>query len=723
MKVAECLVQGPEKPTNEAICTIIAKNYLAFARTLAQSFLDLHPDRQCYVLIVDDSDGYVNPAEESFQLVKLSDLQIPNAEHLCFQYELKELCTSVKAHLLEHLIRKKSVDRLLYLDPDILVTAPLDNLFHKLRTYDIVLTPHLDHDYPDDGMLPDDGYILRAGTFNLGFLGVNSSLNTLRFLDWWKPKLANNCIVDPLNGYFVDQKFIDLVPLFFDNVFVEKHVGYNVAYWNIHSRTIERDGDNWRCNDGPLYFFHFSGYSPHQHAISTHLALHARHQLDQRSDLSKLFASYKQLLRVHGYERTRRWPYTFGFFNTGEPIPAKTRRRYRTLKWNVGENPFGSSALKQLGTGKSHSFFASDATTSALTADDQLEAIFNSRAWRWVSLYGRLKRRVALLIFERIRSQKGETHLTSITKGKESVGTSSGSAPPQRERASSIPRTRNANTPSNGLREPLVKIRPRRGWSWDVFLEVWRHLDLFYFLIWRDLKVRYRQTILGASWILLQPLLMTLIFVVFLGVLGHSPAGRIPYPLFLYAALMAWTFFANAVSGASFSLTANAPLITKVYLPRAIVPTAMVVVRLMDFLVASIVLLSLLIYYRVFPGWGLLIAPALILQLMILATATGLWFSALNVKYRDVGTILPLLLQLWLFASPIIYPRSYIPARWRSIYDLNPLVGIFENLRASLFGLPFQYRPFAKSIFVTFLLLAFSIYVFTRIENEFADRV
>jgi hypothetical protein len=376
-----------------AICTIIAKNYLAFARTLAQSFSSFHPDYKVYVLIVDDFAGYINPADECFEIVKLTDLGIPNLPGFCFKYNVKELCTAAKAHLLDYLIREKSVDRLLYLDPDILTTGPLDGMYEKLSTYDIVLTPHLDTNYPDDDLLPDDGHILRAGQFNLGFIGVNSSENAKSFLNWWKPKLYKRCVVDVLNGYFIDQKFIDFVPIFFKNILVEKDVGYNVAYWNLHSRRISRENGAWMCNGGPLYFFHFSGYHPESAAISSHIPDSlARYRLSNRRDLGKLFAQYKELLIRNGHGQASCWPYTFGYFKTGEPIPDNLRSYYRSLdgKWRSAEDPFESEELKR----------QADTETKVGTDTEQLNAILNSRAWRWVCRYGRFKKRYLAPAYE-----------------------------------------------------------------------------------------------------------------------------------------------------------------------------------------------------------------------------------------------------------------------------------------------------------------------------------
>jgi hypothetical protein len=381
---------------DRALCTIIAKNYAAFARTLAQSFLSQHRDGKVYVLIVDDFDGHIVPADECFEIVKLADLKIPNLPEFCFKYNLKELCTATKASLLEYLIREKSIDRLIYLDPDILVTGPLDEIYEKLNTHDIILTPHLDTDYPDDELLPDDGFILRAGQFNLGFIGVNSSENAKSFLNWWKPKLYEKCVVDVPNGYFVDQKFIDFVPIFFENFFIEKDVGYNVAYWNLHSRRLSEVNGAWRCNNGPLYFFHFSGYDPEHPAISSHIPDSlARYRLANRRDLRELFAEYKDLLSRNGHEQASTWPYTSGYFKTGERITDNLRLYYRSLPGNgrgLGD-PFASEKLKR----------QAGIDTKVGSPTEQLNAILNSRAWRWVCRYGRFKNRYLLPAYRLFR--------------------------------------------------------------------------------------------------------------------------------------------------------------------------------------------------------------------------------------------------------------------------------------------------------------------------------
>lgn len=269
--------------------------------------------------------------------------------------------------------------------------------------------------------------------------------------------------------------------------------------------------------------------------------------------------------------------------------------------------------------------------------------------------------------------------------------------------------------------EPLIKIRPSRAWSAGDFREIWAHRELFYFLVWRDLKVRYRQTLLGALWVILQPLLMTLVFVVFLGMIARVSSPGIPYPLFLYSALLPWTFFSNSVASSSFSLVGSAHMITKVYFPRSLVPAAMVTVRLSDFLIAFLILVGLIVYYGVQPTWALLLVPVLIAHLTVLAIGVGLSLAAVNVQYRDVGTITPVMLQLWMFVSPIVYPASTVPARWRWAYDLNPLAGVIENFRASLLGLPLNLKSLLVSAIVTILILFYSALVFHRLEDEFAD--
>src|ERR1700682_491803 len=259
--------------------------------------------------------------------------------------------------------------------------------------------------------------------------------------------------------------------------------------------------------------------------------------------------------------------------------------------------------------------------------------------------------------------------------------------------------------------EPVIKIRARRAFDLMNLREIWQHRELLYFLVWRDLKARYKQTILGILWIILQPLLMTLVFTIFLGKLVRVETGATPYPLFLYAGLLPWTFFGNAVSSGGYSPLASSQMITKVYLSRLLITAAAVTVRLSDFLVASVVLIVLMRYYGVHLGWQILLLPPLMLEVTLLALALSALLSALNVKYRDTGTALPVMLQVWMFASPIVYPRTLVPARWEWAYQINPLTGMVEGFRSAFLGLPINRQGLALSWLVTAVLLVFSMIV------------
>jgi len=270
---------------------------------------------------------------------------------------------------------------------------------------------------------------------------------------------------------------------------------------------------------------------------------------------------------------------------------------------------------------------------------------------------------------------------------------------------------------------PTIRIRARKRWSAIDLRELWVHRELLYFMVWRDLKARYKQTLLGASWVILQPVLMTLVFAIFLGNIARVPSHGVPYILFLYSGLLPWIYFSNALTTSSHSLVASANMITKVYFPRSIVPLAAVLVRLTDFLVGAVILIVLMIYFGQPVIWTILLAPLLILHLTFLAFALSLWFAALNVKYRDVGTVLPVVLQLWMFASPIIYPANLVPPQWNWAYSLNPLTGIVGAFRSALFGLPLDQRSLLISVAITLALLVYAAFVFRRLEDEFADIV
>ncbi|PYS82367.1 MAG: phosphate ABC transporter permease [Acidobacteria bacterium] len=276
--------------------------------------------------------------------------------------------------------------------------------------------------------------------------------------------------------------------------------------------------------------------------------------------------------------------------------------------------------------------------------------------------------------------------------------------------------------------EPLVTIQPGKSWGALNLRDIWHYRELLYFLTWRDIKVRYKQATLGVAWIVMQPLLSTLVFTIFLGVLARVPSDGVPYPLFVFAGLMPWTFFASGVSGSSNSLVGSANLITKVYFPRMIIPGASIGARLLDFLISFAVFAGLMLYYGVRPTWGLLWLPVFVALLTLLSLAVGMWASAVNVKYRDVGAVLPVLIQFWMFASPVVYPSSLIYSRglapvWQRLYTLNPMVGILDNFRAALLGVPFNWAALAVSVAFTLALLVYAAYDFRRMERSFADIV
>jgi lipopolysaccharide transport system permease protein len=269
--------------------------------------------------------------------------------------------------------------------------------------------------------------------------------------------------------------------------------------------------------------------------------------------------------------------------------------------------------------------------------------------------------------------------------------------------------------------EPLVKIRPRSSWVALNLADLWDYRELLYFLTWRDIKVRYKQTALGAAWAILQPLFLMLIFTLFFGRVAGLAPGGVPYPLFALTGLVPWTYFANAVTNSGNSLVGNANLITKVYFPRLLVPMAAVAAGLVDFVLSFVLLVVLMFYYDVRLTWHVAMLPALVLLTTLAATGAGLLLSALNVKYRDIRFALPFMIQLWLFASSVIVPSSVLPERGRWLLSLNPMSGIIEGYRAALLGHPFDWTALSISTAITLVLLAFAVLAFRRMEKQFAD--
>lgn len=268
----------------------------------------------------------------------------------------------------------------------------------------------------------------------------------------------------------------------------------------------------------------------------------------------------------------------------------------------------------------------------------------------------------------------------------------------------------------------VYRIEPSRGWVALKLGEVWAYRELLYFLVWRDIKVRYKQTLLGAAWAIIQPFFTMLVFSLFFGRLAKVPSDGIPYPIFSFAALVPWSFFVHGLTEASNSLVGNANLLKKVYFPRLAVPIATVLAGGVDFIFAFGVLLVLMGYYHVVPGANVVWLPLFLLLAMVTALAVGLWLSALNVEYRDVRFVVPFIAQFWLFATPIAYPSTLLEEPWRTLYGINPMVGVVEGFRWALLGVDTGPGPMiVVSSVVALVLLVAGAFYFRRMEKSFAD--
>lgn len=283
------------------------------------------------------------------------------------------------------------------------------------------------------------------------------------------------------------------------------------------------------------------------------------------------------------------------------------------------------------------------------------------------------------------------------------------------------PKSKSAFGANSPPEKPLVVIEPKRGWVALNPLDLWNYRDLLYILVERDLKTRYKQTVIGTSWAILQPLLTMTIFTFFFGRITGVSSDGLPYAIFAYAGLLPWTFFSNAVTNSGNSLILDSSLITKIYFPRMIVPIATVAASSLDFFIAFSFLILMMVYYRIGITVNILMLPVLTVFFMLLATGIGIWMSALNVKYRDVRFALPFVIQIGLFITPIIYPLSIVPEKWHWIMSLNPLTGLIEAFRDACFGHPISWANLGISIFVTIGILIFSAYNFRRMERSFAD--
>ena len=271
---------------------------------------------------------------------------------------------------------------------------------------------------------------------------------------------------------------------------------------------------------------------------------------------------------------------------------------------------------------------------------------------------------------------------------------------------------------------PILCIRPSRGWRHLNLQELWQYRELLYFLSWRDIKVRYTQTVLGAAWAIIQPFMTMVVFSLFFGKLAKMPSDGIPYPLFAYAALVPWTFFSNGLTQSSNSLVQSANLLKKVYFPRLIVPISSVLSGIVDFLFAFVVLIGLMLFYGFVPSAQIIWLPVFLLLVFGTALGVGLWMSAINVQFRDVRYTIPFVTQFWLFATPIAYPSSLLSDPWQTLYGVNPMVGVVEGFRWALLGSQTAPGPMILlSAGVAAVFLVTGVFYFRRMERSFADVV
>lgn len=267
-----------------------------------------------------------------------------------------------------------------------------------------------------------------------------------------------------------------------------------------------------------------------------------------------------------------------------------------------------------------------------------------------------------------------------------------------------------------------IVIKPKKGWQLVDFKELSEYRDLFYFLVARDIKLRYKQTVLGGLWAIIQPFFSMIVFTLFFGVLAKLPSDGIPYPIFNFSAMIAWTYFSNAMTGSGNSLIGSANLISKVYFPRLIIPIVPVLAGLLDFSIAFLVLIGMMFYFNLYPTIMVLFLPLLIILMMLVASGVGAFLAALNARYRDVRYTIPFLVQLWMFASPIVYPASMVPEKYHLIYALNPMVGIVEGFRSVLLGtVAFPVEMLLVSTLVSVSLFIIGILYFKQTERYFAD--
>jgi len=270
---------------------------------------------------------------------------------------------------------------------------------------------------------------------------------------------------------------------------------------------------------------------------------------------------------------------------------------------------------------------------------------------------------------------------------------------------------------------PVTLIEPKRGWMAINFRELWDYYELLYFLVWRDIKVRYKQTVLGAAWAVIQPLLSMAIFSIIFGHFAKIPSDGVPYPIFVYAGLLPWTFFANAVGSSSVSVIGQANIIKKIYFPRLYIPIASIGVGLVDFAVSFLVYVGIMLWYMHLPGLSVLLLPVLLLLTVMLAAGVGLLLASVTVVYRDFRHVIPFMMQAWMYATPVVYPVAILPEKYRWVMALNPMAGVIGGFRSSLLDQPIDWLSLGISGVIATGLFAFGLYNFRRAERRFADIV
>ena len=354
------------------ICTIIARNYLAQARVLTRSFKEVHPEGNCTVLVIDDPSGYIDPAKEQFELLTLYDIGLPDVERMAAFYDIMELSTAVKPWLLQTLLARPGVDSVSYLDPDIQVFAPLTKIEEEAKRHGMVLTPHFTTPLPRDELKPSEEDILLAGVYNLGFIGLGEGEIADQLLHWWSERLESDCINEPAEGYFVDQRWIDLAPSFWPDLYLLRETTYNIAYWNLPTRTLETDGPGYRVDGEPLRFFHYSGYDPRRpRELSKH---QNRVRMTSHPALMRICDEYGALLKEAGYEEAATWPYGWEETADGLKIGKTVRGLFRE---SIEDEKFTDSLFDPAGAAK----FRRNLTETVAGTDEHRIGRFAAQVW------------------------------------------------------------------------------------------------------------------------------------------------------------------------------------------------------------------------------------------------------------------------------------------------------------------------------------------------------